>query len=124
MLTLPSLPAHSQQDKKYDKDAGIKSTALYIDGHTKEFLSAFAISQISLLSLAGYMNEQGPLFYMVAVGGAAAHSAWQIATLKEGSTSDAWSKFISNFWLGSIVTTGILVDVVYKRLKEKGKSGK
>lgn len=65
------------------------------------------------------MNEQGPLFYGIAVGGAAAHAAWQIVTLKEANHGDAWRKFVSNFWLGSIITAGIIADVALKRSEEE-----
>jgi 4-hydroxybenzoate polyprenyltransferase len=48
----------------------------------------------------------GPLFYVVGVGGAAAHLAWQVNTVDLDSFSSCLAKFRSNRDLGALVLLG------------------
>lgn len=101
---------YAHQDKKDDVKIGVKSTALRFGEKTPEFLAAFSTGMVSMLALAGYMNDQGPLFYALSVGGAAAHLAWQLRTVNYENPADCWSKFASNKWTGALVFSGIAGD--------------
>ncbi|KAK3819663.1 MAG: 4-hydroxybenzoate polyprenyl transferase [Benniella sp.] len=101
---------YAHQDKKDDIKIGVKSTALRFGEKTPEFLAAFSTGMISMLALAGYMNDQGPLFYTLSVAGAAAHLGWQLRSVDYNSPTDCWSKFASNKWTGALVFSGVAGD--------------
>ncbi|KAF9327422.1 Para-hydroxybenzoate--polyprenyltransferase, mitochondrial precursor (PHB:polyprenyltransferase) [Linnemannia elongata] len=105
---------YAHQDKKDDVKIGVKSTALRFGEKTPEFLAAFSTGMVSMLALAGYMNDQGPLFYALSVGGAAAHLAWQLKTVNYENPVDCWSKFASNKWTGALVFSGIAGDYLHQ----------
>ncbi|OAQ23103.1 4-hydroxybenzoate polyprenyl transferase [Linnemannia elongata AG-77] len=105
---------YAHQDKKDDVKIGVKSTALRFGEKTPEFLAAFSTGMVSMLALAGYMNDQGPLFYALSVGGAAAHLAWQLKTVNYENPADCWSKFASNKWTGALVFSGIAGDYLHQ----------
>lgn len=105
---------YAHQDKKDDVKIGVKSTALRFGEKTPEFLAAFSTGMVSMLALAGYMNDQGPLFYTLSIGGAAAHLAWQLRTVNYENPADCWSKFASNKWTGALVFSGIAGDYLHQ----------
>ncbi|KAF9586221.1 Para-hydroxybenzoate--polyprenyltransferase, mitochondrial precursor (PHB:polyprenyltransferase) [Lunasporangiospora selenospora] len=107
---------YAHQDKRDDVKVGVKSTALRFGEKTPEFLAAFSTGMVSMLALAGYMNDQGPLFYALSVGGAAAHLAWQLRTVDYEKPADCWSKFASNKWTGALVFSGIAGDYLLQML--------
>ncbi|KAF9334670.1 Para-hydroxybenzoate--polyprenyltransferase, mitochondrial precursor (PHB:polyprenyltransferase) [Podila minutissima] len=107
---------YAHQDKKDDLKIGVKSTALRFGEQTPTYLAAFSTGMVSMLALSGYMNDQGPLFYALSVGGAAAHLAWQLRTVNYDNPADCWSKFASNKWTGALVFSGIASDYVYHML--------
>ncbi|KAF9120009.1 Para-hydroxybenzoate--polyprenyltransferase, mitochondrial precursor (PHB:polyprenyltransferase) [Mortierella sp. 14UC] len=108
-----ALPLYAS-DKKDDIKIGVKSTALRFGDKTPEYLAAFSTGMVSMLALAGYMNDQGPLFYTLSVGGAAAHLAWQLRSVDYENPADCWRKFASNKWTGALVFSGIAGDYLYQ----------
>ncbi|KAI9319142.1 UbiA prenyltransferase family-domain-containing protein [Dichotomocladium elegans] len=107
-LTYDTIYAH--QDKKDDIHAGVKSTALRFGDKTTQWLTGFSSTFVGLTALAGYMNGNGLPFYLVSVGGAAAHLAWQLRTVNYDNPKSCWEKFASNHQLGAIVWAGMLAD--------------
>ncbi|KAJ3053101.1 Para-hydroxybenzoate--polyprenyltransferase, mitochondrial precursor (PHB:polyprenyltransferase) [Rhizophlyctis rosea] len=107
---------YALQDKKDDIKAGVKSTALRFGPNILRWLAGFSALTVGMLATAGYMNDQGVPFFVVSVGGAAAHFGWQLKTLRPESVGDAARKFRSNAALGGIVFLGIVVDYVYDRM--------
>ncbi|KAJ3148008.1 Para-hydroxybenzoate--polyprenyltransferase, mitochondrial precursor (PHB:polyprenyltransferase) [Geranomyces variabilis] len=110
---------YALQDKKDDVAAGIKSTALRFGDNLKPWLSLFSTTTVAGLAVAGYANAQGVPFYVISVGGAAAHLAWQVRTLRPDDTQDAWGKFKSNAGLGALVAVGVLVDTALRESEER-----
>ena len=104
---------YALQDKTDDLKAGIKSTAIRVGDDAKYWLSTFAMISTLNLSIAGYVANQGPLFYSISVLGAAAHYVWQIKTLDLNSPIDAAKKFKSNITLGLIILSGIALDRIF-----------
>jgi 4-hydroxybenzoate polyprenyltransferase len=90
--------------------AGVKSTALLFGESTRPILAGFSTSFVGLLALSGYLNAQGPAFYLISVGGAAAHLAWQLRAADLETRASCWKIFASNRDLGAIVWSGLLVD--------------
>lgn len=131
---------YALQDKSDDIKVGVKSTArLFSDSlfynlnydvfnlkrawnhltpstRFKVCVSAFACISIGCLTLAGFMNQHGPIFYGVSVFGAAVHYIWQISTLLPFDVRDANRKFRANTYWGLVVTIGICLDWIYKSL--------
>ncbi|GJN88726.1 hypothetical protein Rhopal_001692-T1 [Rhodotorula paludigena] len=105
---------YAHQDKTDDVSAGVKSTALLFGEQTRPILTAFSASFVSLLALSGYLNAQGPAFYALSVGGAAAHLAWQLRKADLDSRESCWAMFKSNRDLGAIVWSGMAVDYALK----------
>ncbi|POY74446.1 putative 4-hydroxybenzoate polyprenyltransferase [Rhodotorula taiwanensis] len=105
---------YAHQDKKDDVDAGVKSTALLFAERSRPILTGFSVSFVSLLALSGYLNAQGPAFYALSVGGAAAHLAWQLRNADLESRENCWEMFKSNRDLGAIVWSGLAVDYALK----------
>ena len=105
-----SLTSVSSQDKTDDIHANVKSTALLFGQQSLPILSAFSASFVSLLSLSGYLNGQGLPFYLVSVGGAAAHLAWQLKGVDWDKRESCWKFFGSNRDLGAIVWSGLAMD--------------
>lgn len=93
-----------------DVSAGVRSTALLFGSSTRPLLAGFSASFVSLLALSGYLNAQGPAFYALSVGGAAAHLAWQLRGADFDSRANCWKFFKSNRDLGVIVWSGMAVD--------------
>ncbi|KAI0092188.1 UbiA prenyltransferase [Irpex rosettiformis] len=98
------------QDREDDVTAGIKSTALLFGDSVRIILSLFAAGFVTCLAFAGVFNAQGPWYFIISVGGAAAHMTWQLYTVEFSSREDCFSKFKSNGELGYIITLGLLCD--------------
>ncbi|ORY58678.1 4-hydroxybenzoate polyprenyl transferase [Leucosporidium creatinivorum] len=101
---------YAHQDKTDDIHAGVKSTALLFADKTRPILAGFSTSFVGLLALSGWLNSQGPAFYLLSVGGAAAHLAWQLRTADLETRESCWKVFKSNRDLGAIVFSGLAVD--------------
>ncbi|GAA5932866.1 4-hydroxybenzoate octaprenyltransferase [Sporobolomyces koalae] len=101
---------YAHQDKTDDVHANVKSTALLFGDRSLPILTGFSTGFVSLLALSGYLNGQGPAFYLMSVGGAAAHLAWQLRSVDWDQRDSCWKFFGSNRDLGAIVATGLVTD--------------
>jgi len=99
------------QDMVDDAKLGVKSTAILFGAWFRPVITMFAVMFILLLAMAGVLNGQGPLFFLVSVLGAAAHVTWQLYTLDTKNPADCKSKFLSNVKLGWIVAAGLALDI-------------
>ncbi|KAJ2787761.1 ATP-dependent DNA helicase Snf21 [Coemansia interrupta] len=106
---------YGHQDKRDDIVAGVKSTSLLFGDNTKVILSGFSATTISLLSVAGYMNGQGLLFYATVLGAGTAHLIWQLKKVRIDNPSVSWRVFKPNAWFGGIIFIAILPDLLYTR---------
>jgi hypothetical protein len=124
------------QDKRDDAQAGVKSTALLFDRHTKPILSAFGFSFIVLLTLSGIYAHSSLLFYFISIAGGGTFlfkelyrtnledpkSCWKTVRshpdpFSSVSTNGAGSQFDRNaFYVGSIIWAGTLSEVVASKV--------
>ncbi|KAF8345688.1 UbiA prenyltransferase family-domain-containing protein [Amanita rubescens] len=102
------------QDKSGDIKMGIRSTAILFGSWIRPFLVASAAAFLSMLAIAGYLNEQGAIYYALSVGGTAVHLVWQLFTVDPDDQSSCWAIFNSNGQLGQIVWTGLMLDYLGK----------
>jgi 4-hydroxybenzoate polyprenyltransferase len=49
-------------------------------------------------------------YYLIAVGGPAAHLYWQLSTVNLNDRADCYRKFRSNNWIGPMVLAGIMAS--------------
>ena len=90
-----STSAECYQDMADDVKAGVKSSALLFGRkNMKAFLSIFASITVAAWTFAGYLNSQGPAFYIISVIGSAIHIIWQITSVNIDSPEDCGSKFV------------------------------
>lgn len=105
---------YAHQDRKDDLLLGIKSTAIKFDKDTKVWLTSFAATMISSLTLSGIMNHQTWPYY-AAVAMVSTHLASQLFTLNVNNPADCASKFISNAQVGFILFCGIILGNLLKK---------
>ncbi|KAF9264341.1 4-hydroxybenzoate polyprenyl transferase, partial [Marasmius fiardii PR-910] len=104
---------YGSQDKKDDVNAGVKSTALLFGNRTRLMLYCFATMMLGCLITSGLMNKQGPWFFIVGAGGAAAHILYQLLWVNPDDPQSCLYCFESNAWqLGGIVWTGFFLDYI------------
>ena len=103
---------YAHQDKEDDLIIGVRSSALRLGANTRPFLFAVYAAAIALLALAGLNTGLGRIF-LAGLGLAAAHLAWQAATVKIDDPADCLAKFKSNIWFGLIVFAAVLADKLY-----------
>lgn len=99
---------YALQDKKDDAKAGVKSTALLFGAYVKQILAVFGAIFVATLAYAGVRTGQNELYFIITVGGAGLHIAYQLITLNDDDPADCFDKFVANGNLGYIVTAGIL----------------
>lgn len=106
---------YGHQDKKFDVQIGIKSTALAWGKHSKQVFVGLATSQISLLTFAGLMAGMGPGFYTgVAVGGYRLFRMIRKVDLDNPASCGYY--FVNNIKTGHVFWLGILVDYILRIL--------
>lgn len=99
------------QDWKDDAKAGVKSTALLFGKCVREVLMAFATIFVVSLVVAGYINQQGKVYYLVTCGGTALHFTWQFYTWNVDDAADCGSKFKVSYVLELVLEIAINYDV-------------
>ncbi|XP_062873677.1 4-hydroxybenzoate polyprenyltransferase, mitochondrial [Trichomycterus rosablanca] len=114
MWTLIYDTIYAHQDKDDDIKLGVKSTALRFQEQTKPWLSAFTVSMLSGLVLAGANTDQ-TIPYYAAVSAVGLHLAQQIYFLDINKPEDCWKKFASNRNLGLLLFLGIVVGNLWKK---------
>ncbi|WVQ94552.1 4-hydroxybenzoate polyprenyl transferase [Kwoniella sp. CBS 9459] len=107
---------YAHQDKKDDVLAGVKSMALRFPDNSRTVIATLSTTFVSGLALTGYLAGLGPLYYMISVGGAAAHLAWQVMTVNFDDRLDCWKKFCSNGYLGGLIWLGTAANYVHQVL--------
>ncbi|KAH8113334.1 4-hydroxybenzoate polyprenyl transferase [Phellopilus nigrolimitatus] len=106
-LVYDSIYAH--QDKTDDRAVGIRSTALLFGEHSRTVLSALSASSLALVTYAGHLNAQGPLFYAGA-GLAGAQLVRVLLRTDFDSRPSCWRGFVGCGWAGFWVWMGALTD--------------
>lgn len=94
---------------------GIRSTALLFGERTRPVLSALSASSVSLITYAGYLNGQGPLFYG-GVALAAAQLARVVWKTDFDSRPSCWQGFVGCGWSGFWIWMGSLADYIFLML--------
>lgn len=111
---------YAHMDIKDDAKAGIKSIALKYDADTKKVLSALAVTQVGLLTGAGYAAGAGPLFFLGSCGGALMTLGFMIKRVNLKSVKDCWWWFVNGCWItGGVISIGMAADYAFRYLERR-----
>lgn len=94
LFPLLSDTIYACQDIKDDVKMGVCSTAILFGSWIRPLLILCAIGFVNMLALVGYLNHQGMPYFVLSVGGTAAHLVWQFATVDLDEPASCWSKLI------------------------------
>ncbi|CAK5284701.1 unnamed protein product [Mycena citricolor] len=100
------------QDLKDDVKVGVRSTALLFGTWIRPLLVSCGVLFVVMLACAGVLNAQGPMFFLVSVGGTCVHLLWQYSTVDLGVPKSCWLNFTRNGHLGWIIWSGLVLDYV------------
>ncbi len=102
---------YAHQDKEDDLSLGLKSTAIRFGSQTKPWLAGIYAAALMLWAAAAWMVS-APVATIIALCLIAVHFAWQVSTLESGDPDNCLIRFKANRWVGWLLTTGLLVDLV------------
>lgn len=100
---------YAHQDKKFDIEAGIKSTALAWGDKSKAVMTVLTVGQLGLLFGAGVYAEMGPGFFS-AFTLTSYRLGKMIKTVDLDNPEDCGKHFRSNINTGHVMSAGILFD--------------
>ncbi|KAJ3558496.1 hypothetical protein NM688_g894 [Phlebia brevispora] len=101
------------QDRRDDIQAGIKSTAVLFGDYVRLMLGVFAVVFVACLAAAGTLMGYGIPYFLISVGGAAAHMAWQLVSIDLDNPKECWTGFKRNgIYTGLFIWIGMLAEYV------------
>lgn len=112
-VTYDTIYAH--QDKKFDINAGIKSTALVWGDQSKKYMYGLTVLQGGLFTIAGFMNAMGPGFYIGTLWGLS-RLYQEIKKVNLDDPSSCWAAFTGNIKTGFIFWYGMVFDYLLQLL--------
>lgn len=80
------------QDIKDDLKTGVRSTAILFGSWIRPLLVACGLILAAAMGLAGYLNGQGCFYFVISIGGAFLHLAWQYLTVDLDVPKSCWGK--------------------------------
>ncbi|EEA27992.1 hypothetical protein EYB25_001050 [Talaromyces marneffei] len=90
---------YAHMDIKDDAAAGIKSIALRHEHNTKTVLSGLAVTQVSLLALAGWAAGAGPIYFAGTCGSAVLSLGIMIWRVRLKDVKNCWWWFKNGCWI-------------------------
>lgn len=110
-MTYDTIYAH--QDKLFDVKAGIKSTALAWGDKSKKYCYALTAAQMSLYSVAGFLNCMGPGFALGALWGGF-RVFKMVKKVDLNNPQNCWYWFKDNIKTGHVFFLGIFIDYLLR----------
>ncbi|MGQ7792299.1 4-hydroxybenzoate octaprenyltransferase [Faunimonas sp. B44] len=104
---------YALQDREDDAVVGVRSTARLFGGRARLGIALFFALAILLFGLAFVAADAG-IFAFGGLAAAAAHFAWQVATLDPRDTASALRRFKANSTTGWILFVGLLLDAALR----------
>ncbi|MET8976718.1 UbiA family prenyltransferase [Streptomyces sp. NPDC004539] len=98
---------YSHQDKEYDRQIGVRSSALFFGGATKAWLTVFMLVSVGGVLWAGSGTSPGWGFYPLAVA-AGVLLAWLLFRVDLDDPKSCWDTFVANTWFGWTVLAAVL----------------
>ncbi|KAJ7352119.1 UbiA prenyltransferase family-domain-containing protein [Mycena albidolilacea] len=100
------------QDIRDDVKMNVRSTAILWGTWIRPLLIVCGVTFVSMLAVAGILNNQGTPYFVVSVGGTVLHLVWQSRTVDLDVPKSCWTNFNRNGQLGWIVWGGLSLAVV------------
>nr|WGM49227.1 UbiA prenyltransferase [Boreostereum vibrans] len=102
------------QDRRDDVKVGVKSTAILLGDYAGPVCFALSMMFVGMLAYAGVLNSQSPYYFIISVGGTAAHIIYQYALVDLQVPTSCGRFFDMNGRMGIITWLGMLVDYLVK----------
>ena len=99
---------YAMQDREDDALVGIRSSALRLGGQVQRGVAMFYASAVILWALAFWLYR-ADWIALLALLPAAAHLAWQVATLDGEDSGNPLARFRANRWTGALVAAACFV---------------
>lgn len=99
---------YALQDREDDALVGIKSSALRLGGKVRRGVALFYAAATVLWALAFWLYR-ADWIALLALIPAAAHLAWQVATLDPADPANPLARFRSNRWTGALMAAACFV---------------
>ncbi len=100
---------YAQQDSKYDKKLGVRSTAVSLGQNTSILIGASYLITICLLSILFY-NKLYSFISFAILGLVTSHFIWQVITLDIKNAKNCQKRFKSNREIGFMVAFAIILS--------------
>ncbi|KAK0471054.1 UbiA prenyltransferase family-domain-containing protein [Armillaria novae-zelandiae] len=117
MWTITYETVYQHQDKVDDIKIGMKSLAILCGGYTIPICLATTIGFGTLMSFAGYLNEQGIAFY-ISVALSAFVLVKGLIVTDIDKPRECMQFFLHTPMIGNLILAGLVVDAVVHRLVE------
>ncbi|KAF9531195.1 UbiA prenyltransferase family-domain-containing protein [Crepidotus variabilis] len=101
------------QDIKDDIKVGVRSTAILWGAWIRPLLVGCGLMFLAFFALAGYLNNQGPAFFVASIGGLAFHLIYQYCTVDLEVPKSCGDNFIGNGRMGAIIWAGLMLDYLH-----------
>lgn len=106
---------YAMQDLEDDVIAGIRSSARYFGGWTREAVAACFALSVALAALAAWLAGAGALAF-TGVAAFAAHLGWQVSRIEGASSATALALFRSNRDAGLLLAAGFALDALARSM--------
>ncbi|KAK7055820.1 mitochondrial 4-hydroxybenzoate polyprenyltransferase [Favolaschia claudopus] len=100
------------QDIRDDVKMDVRSTAILFGSWIRPLLISCGIVFVSMLAVAGVLNNQGIPYFTISVGGTFVHLFWQSRTVDLDVPKSCWINFNRNGQLGWIIWSGLALDYI------------
>ena len=98
---------YSHQDKEYDRQIGVKSSALLFGRATKAWLAVFAVLSVGGVLWAGSRTSMGWAFYpIIALAGILL--SYLIVRVDLDDPKSCWDTFVSNTYFGWLILAAMV----------------
>lgn len=98
---------YSHQDKEYDRQIGVKSSALLFGKATKAWLAIFAVLSVGGVLWAGSQTSMGWAFYLI-VALAGIYLSYLIVRVDLDDPKSCWDAFVSNTYFGWLILAAMV----------------
>jgi 4-hydroxybenzoate polyprenyltransferase len=98
---------YSHQDKEYDRNIGVRSSALLFGKATKAWLAIFVVLSVGGVLWAGSRTSMGWAFYLIVVL-AGIFLSYLVVRVDLDDPKSCWDTFVTNTYFGWIILAAVV----------------
>jgi 4-hydroxybenzoate polyprenyltransferase len=98
---------YSHQDKEYDRNIGVRSSALLFGKATKAWLAIFVVLSVGGVLWAGSQTPMGWAFYLIVVL-AGIFLSYLVVRVDLDDPKSCWDAFVANTYFGWIILAAVV----------------